>query len=145
MNPHADYVAPVTTGGWAQLQWYWTDTLWTGVYYGQSRVSLSQLRKGVSNNTTGASATMVNGVFVANNIAASPGAMERQQEWHVNLVYDPNPAIRLGLEYSWYQSHYARNLYATSTETLGTTTLSQNGLTSDGTVNTIRFSAQYFF
>jgi hypothetical protein len=132
INPNANYVAPVNTGGWAQLQWYWTDTLWTGVYYGQNRTSLSNMRKG-------------NSGAVTNAIAISPGAIERQQEWHVNLVYDPNPAIRLGLEYSWYQSHYARNLYATGTQAFGTTTITTNGLTSDGTVNTIRLSAQYFF
>jgi hypothetical protein len=70
----------------------------------------------------------------------SPGAIERQQEWHVNLVYDPNPAIRLGIEYSWYDSHYARNLYS-----IATVNGVPSGLTNDGKVNTVRFSAQYFF
>jgi len=126
-NPTANYVAPVNTGGWGQLMYYWTDTVWTGVYYGQNRTSLSQWRK--------------------NTISA--GAIERQQEWHVNLVYDPNPAIRLGIEYSWYDSHYARNLYVPGTYNWGTAAspiiASTNGLTSDGKENTVRFSAQYFF
>ena len=134
LQPNANFVAPVNTGGWAQLQWYWTDTLWSGFYYGQSRVSLSNARKNnipfLQNNNT-----------LSTLGAISPGAIERQQEYHVNLVYDPNPAIRLGLEYSWYQSHYARNLYNQN----GIVNGIPSGLTSDGNVNTVRFSAQYFF
>ena len=49
----------------------------------------------------------------------------------MNLVYDPNPAIRLGIEYSYYTTHFGKSPY-------------QN-LTSEGTVNMVRFSAQYFF
>ena len=45
------------------------------------------------------------------------------------------------LEYSYYISHYARNLYAQNGVLNGAT----SGLTNQGTVNTIRFSAQYFF
>ncbi len=117
--------------------YYWTDTLWTGVYYGQNRTSLSNVRK----NNFGYILAQ-NGTFGTLG-AASPGAIERQQEWHVNLVYDPNPAIRLGIEYSWYQSHYARNLYnLTGTPVTATSNL---GLSNDGTVSTVRFSAQYFF
>jgi len=130
MNPHANFVAPVDTGGWGQLQWYWTDTLWTGVYYAENHISLSGPR----------SATI------------SPGAIDYQKEWHVNLIYDPNPAIRLGIEYSWYQTHYARNQYATGTlvlnpaaATASQTTLVNGGLTSGGTANSLRLSAQYFF
>ncbi len=119
LSPNANFVAPVNTGGWAQLQFYWTDTLWSGFYYGQNVTSLSNIRRG---NVFGTAPTQA---------SISPGAIDRQQEYHVNLVYDPNPAIRLGLEYSYYQTHYARNMYPT--------------LTDDGKVNTVRFSAQYFF
>ena len=105
----ADYHAPVVTGGWAQLAYYWTDTIWSGFYYGQVKTNLSQWRK--------------------NQISSS--AIERQQEYIVNLVYDPNPAIRLGLEYSYYTTHFGKSQY-------------QN-LTSEGTVNMVRFAAQYFF
>ena len=70
--------APVVTGGWAQLVFYWTDTIWSGFYYGQIKADLSQFRK--------------------NQVSTS--AVERQQEYIVNLVYDPNPAVRLGLEYA---------------------------------------------
>ena len=63
-HPNADFVAPVVTGGWGQLAYYWTDTLWSGFYYGQVRRSLSQPRKN----------------------AISPGATEREQQYTVNLV-----------------------------------------------------------
>jgi len=135
----SNYVAPVTTGGWAQLQWYWTDTLWSGFYYGSSKNNLSALRKGTMYNpATGTSITTIAAYSTQNSI--SPGAIERQDEYHVNLVYDPNPAIRLGLEYSYYMSHYARNL-----DNLTIINGTPSGLTNQGTVNTIRFSAQYFF
>ncbi len=132
LHPNADYVAPVNTGGWAQLQWYWTDTLWSGFYYGQHRTSLSNARKG---NLYGY------GITSSTQSSISTGAIERQQEYHVNLIYDPNPAIRLGLEYSYYQTHFARNLYTTA----GTVYGYPSGLTSDGNVSSIRVSAQYFF
>ncbi len=143
--PNPNYVAPVNTGGWAQLQWYWTDTLWSGFYYGQNRTSMSQARKGLAAPGTGAPVVLgSNGVYYPDANAASPGAIERQQEYHVNLVYDPNPAIRLGIEYSLYQSHYANSQYNVYTTTASVTN-GAGGLTSDGKVSTIRFSAQYFF
>ena len=135
----ANYVAPVTTGGWAQLQWYWTDTVWSGFYYGQSKNNLSNLRKGTMYNpATGTSIATIAPYGSQGSIGT--GAIESQQEYHVNIAYDPNPAIRLGLEYSYYITHYARNLYD-----ITTINSIPSGLTSQGTVNTIRFSAQYFF
>lgn len=135
-NPNANYVAPVNTGGWAQIMYYWTDTLWSGFYYGQNATTLSRTRMGVY----GAGATAATG---APNTAEaiSPGAIQRQQEYHVNLVYDPNPAIRLGLEWSLYDSHYAANLYSVVSPAATAT----SGLTSQGKENTVRFSAMYFF
>jgi hypothetical protein len=112
-SPQANFVAPTATGGWGQLAFYFTDTVWAGFYYGQVRYNLSQNRKNV----------------------ASPGAIEREQQYVVNLVYDPNPAVRLGLEYAYTTSHYARNLYAQSS----------GSLTSEGSNNSVRFAAQYFF
>ena len=35
----ADFHAPVYTGGWGQLAFYWTDTVWSGFYYGQGKLS----------------------------------------------------------------------------------------------------------
>jgi hypothetical protein len=123
-NPVADFTAPVATGGWGQLSFYFTDTVWASFYYGQVNYSLSQARRGYYGLTyTG---------------MASPGAVSRQQQYVVNLVYDPNPAIRLGLEYAYTQSNYAKNLYAQAAAAGGS-------LTDYGSVNSVRFAAQYFF
>lgn len=108
-------VAPVVTGGWGQLAYYVTDTVWLGGYYGQTKVSLSQARKNSFPNTS----------------VAALGAVERVQQYMFNIVYDPNPAVRLGLEYSYFQTHYAKSIRPT--------------LDSDGNTNTVRFAAQYFF
>jgi hypothetical protein len=105
---NANYAAPVATGGWGQLAFYWTDTVWSGFYYGQTQVNLSQARK-----------------------ATTPSSgYERIQNYVVNLVYDPNPAIRLGLEYGYMTTHYAANV---------------SGLKNEGAVNQVRFGAAYFF
>jgi hypothetical protein len=112
-NPQADFHAPVATGGWGQLAYYFTDTVWTGFYYGQVKYNLSQARKN----------------------AISPGSVEREQQYAVNLVYDPNPAVRLGLEYTYTTTHYSRNLYANAS----------GSLASENSNNSIRFAAQYFF
>jgi len=141
--PNANYVAPVDTGGWAQLMYYFTDTVWTGFYYGQNVTNLSKARSGVFGTNGVPSAGGQYGI--TNGNAISPGAVAKQTEYHVNLVYDPNPAIRLGLEYSYYITHYAANLYNTYFVTNGTTTLPGGGLTNQGNVSTVRFSAQYFF
>jgi hypothetical protein len=105
----ADYHAPVVTGGWGQVTYYFTDTVWAGFYYGQVTTNLSQWRK--------------------NQISSS--AIDRQQEYIVNLIYDPNPAVRVGLEYSYYTTHYGKSQYP--------------NLTSEGNVNMVRLAAQYFF
>jgi len=110
-----DAVAPVVTGGWGQLAFYITDTVWLGGYYGQTKVALSQARKNS---------------FPATSVAAL-GAVERVQQYMFNIVYDPNPAVRLGLEYSYFQTHYAANL--------------RPNVENDGNANTVRFAAQYFF
>jgi hypothetical protein len=117
----ASYTAPVTSGGWAEVAFYLTDTVWTTFYYGQVETNLSQWRR--------------------NQI--DPLAINRKQQYMVNLIYDPNPAIRLGLEYSYYTTHYARNTSAFDPANPSSTTA--NGLKSNGTLSVIRFAAQYFF
>lgn len=111
-------VAPVVTGGWGQLAYYITDTVWMGGYYGQTVVNLSQNRRNAF--TAGAS-----------TVFGAAGSVNRVQQYMLNLVYDPNPAVRLGLEYSYFQTHFAANL--------------RPNVNNDGNTNTVRFAAQYFF
>ncbi len=114
----ADYHAPVVSGGWGQLAYYLTDTVWAGFYYGQFQTNLSQFRR--------------------NQIDIS--AIDRAQQYIVNLVYDPNPAIRLGIQYSYYTAHFPRNITA-----FDPTSTTVSGLKSNGDLSVVRFTAIYFF
>ncbi len=117
----ANYVAPVASGGWGQIAFYLTDTVWAGFYYGQLQTNMSQWR---SNQISG-------------------GAIDRLQQYVVNLVYDPNPAIRLGLEYAYYTTHYPRDISAFNPANPSST--SASGLKSSGSLSMVRFGATYFF
>ena len=117
----ANYTAPVTSGGWAEVSFYFTDTVWANFYYGQIQTNLSQWRR--------------------NQI--DPSAVDRNEQYMVNLIYDPNPAIRLGIQYSYYMTHYARNTSAFDPANPSSTTA--NGLKSNGTLSVVRFAAHYFF
>jgi hypothetical protein len=117
----ADYHAPVVSGGWAEVAFYFTDTVWAAFYYGQLQTNLSQFRR--------------------NQI--SPSAIDRAQQYIVNLVYDPNPVVRLGLQYSYYTAHFPRNVNAFDPANPSSTTAS--GLQGNGDLSVVRFSANYFF
>ena len=117
----ADYHAPVVTGGWGEVAFYFTDTVWAGFYYGQFQTNLSQFRR--------------------NQISAS--AIDRAQQYIVNLVYDPNPTIRLGLQYSYYTAHWARNVSSFNPANPSSDTAS--GLKNNGDLSVIRFAAIYYF
>ena len=131
LNPQADFHAPVVTGGWGQLAYYFTDTVWAGFYYGQVVTNLSQARAGRVSSA---------GVSSAGSISA--GAIDRLQQYVVNLVYDPNPAIRLGVQYAYYTTHYAKNLWA---QPFNAAAGQGGSLENYGNVSTIRATAQYFF
>jgi len=109
----ADYHAPVMTGGWGQIAFYWTDTVWSGFYYGQNQLQLSGPRK----------------------LSMPNSAIERVQHYAVNLVYDPNPAIRLGLEYNYITTHYGANF----------SNAAPDQLKNEGDVTAVHFAASYFF
>ncbi len=117
----ANYVAPVASGGWGQLMFYFTDTVWANFEYGQLQANLSQWRR--------------------NQIGT--GAVDRVQHYVLNLIYDPNPAIRLALEYAYYTTHWARDTSAFNPANPSSSTA--NGLKSNGSLSTVRFGAQYFF
>lgn len=158
----SDFHAPVTSGGWGQLFFYWTDTLWSGFYYGQAVIrksAASSTSAGLQNGfatvpvTSGANGTSVSYVTLGDLSALSnaPGTtIDRQTNWVVNLIYDPNPAIRLGIEYSHIMSHYPLTMQGAVAVTAanGTTsvvTIPNGALKNSGTLDVIHFSAQYFF
>lgn len=119
-----DYVAPAVWGGWGQLFYYLNDQWSVNFQYGTARATYSEV---VS--------------------AAFPFAWERVDHYIANLIYDVNPAIRLGLEGSYVTTRYAAPLSVSTTTANGTSA----GGTGSGIVKTdghmwgARFAAYYFF
>ena len=168
----SDYHAPVTSGGWGELFFYWTDTLWSGFYYGQS-----QIRKSYASSVSGAAAALGGNAGIQNGFATVPvysGAngtsvsyvnlgdlsalsnapgttVDRVQNYVVNLIYDPNPAVRLGIEYTHTTTHYPGTIQGvmaiagTSSGPTTTVVIPNGALKNSGSLDVLRFSAQYFF
>lgn len=114
-----DYVAPTAYAWYAQMGFYFTDKLWANLYYGQVKNNLSYRylwNSGVTN------------------------AIRTHQQWSANLIYDVNPAIRMGLQYTYMGTGYSG--YGTSGSDPCTTT---GVLGRSGSLNSARFAAWYFF
>jgi hypothetical protein len=124
------YTVPVTTGGWGQISYYITDKVYVNGLYGYLR------------NFTSATYDAMN----------SYNDIVRNQQYIVNMLYDVNPAVRFGVEYSYIQTTYAGqgNGYL-----LGSTTAVSNStstgtptsavLSPKGDVQTGRIAFWYFF
>jgi hypothetical protein len=98
---------PVTSGMWAQLTYYWTDKWFSNALWGyQSNYTSQNYRR-------------VNGTTPRN-----------LQNFIFNIMYDPNPAIRLALEYTRITTAY------------GGWTATTEG---KGKLDAVRFGAYYFF
>jgi hypothetical protein len=104
---------PTTYGAWAQATYYFTDKLFTSGLYGFQKNSISRI---VS--------------------TANPDATDRLENYVVNLMYDVNPAMRFGLEYTRIRIHYGAARAATA---------NTSALDGEGTINAVRFGAYYFF
>jgi hypothetical protein len=98
-------------GGWAEVTYYLTDKLSTNlIYAGQIN---NQSQQFIAAQTVGGT------------------AVRRINEVNVNLLYDVNPAIRLGVEYDYVSTVYAYNQTA--------------DVSNKGNFNSVRFGAYYFF
>ncbi len=75
---NADYAVPVTTGGWAQVSYYFTDKVYTNGLFGYNRNYESAIYKEIY-----------------------PNQINQWQQWIINVIYDVNPAVRFGVEYSY--------------------------------------------
>lgn len=103
----ADFKASTVAGGWAQLVYYLTD-----------KVSVSgQAAHAVSNMSR---------IHRANQ----PNAVHKADRYLINVIYDINAAIRLGMEGSYVYTAYAAPV---------------SGLADRGSFYSIRFAAYYFF
>lgn len=84
------WTVPVTTGGWGQLSYYITDKVYLNGLYAYNRNFTSEL---------------YNMEF--------PNQMRRWEQIIGNVIYDVNPAVRVGLEYTYASAGY--NYYAVNT------------------------------
>ncbi len=116
-----DFVAPTAFGGYAQLGFYFTDRVWANLYYGFVQNNISNTAQWYNPTTP------VN-------------AIKNHQQWSINVLYDVNPAVRLGLQYTYMATGYAR--YGTDTEACNPAAAN---LAKSGTLNSIRAAAWYFF
>jgi hypothetical protein len=102
-----DLATPTFWGGWGQLFFYLTNTVSTNVQYGQVKYNASQSYRAANVNT-------VKDV--------------RHYIW--NIIWDPNPAVRVGAQLSRVYTQYMAP----------TATLRDNGA-----FNEVRIAAYYFF
>jgi hypothetical protein len=111
---------PKTYGGWGCLTYYFTDTVYINGIYTTRTNNFSQYR--------------------ANNTPAGNGSISTDKLYLVNVMWDVNPAVRLGIEYSRYVTGYGG--YAAD---------AVNGanpvglLDSGGKADNVRIAATYFF
>jgi hypothetical protein len=78
-----NYGRPVTNGVQGMLQFYWTDDLYSMVWYGQTRASYSKHRI----------------PLIAN--------IQNQQMFVTNIMYNASDAVRLGLEWDHVSTSYS--------------------------------------
>ena len=106
-----DYAYPRLSGGRGQVSYWITNSLFITGWYGQMRYTLSDRYKTVNRN-----------------------AIEREQQYIVNLSYDVNQAMRFGLEWDYIKTEYAN--YSAATAPF---------LDKSGDMHAIRIGAWYFF
>lgn len=109
------YSAPVVTGGYAQLQYYFTNRLFATGWYGYGKTNMS---------TT------------YSQVAANANGVKTLQHIMVNLSYDVNPAVRLGIEYANIYTRYANYQAVVA---------GSQYYDSKGSLNSVRVGAWYFF
>ena len=79
------YAVPVSTGGWGQISYYLTDKVFVNGLYGFMWNNFSQLYQ-----------------------KQYPDDTVRWQNFIVNILYDVNPAIRIGAEYAYVDVNFCR-------------------------------------
>jgi hypothetical protein len=130
-----DYAYPRIFGGWAQMTYFFTDKFFVTGWYGQMDYNNSARFKNLTTTTAGTT-------YANNNVITG------ETQYIVNLSYDVNPAMRLGLEWDYIKTKYANygNNIPGSTPAPPANTV-RSGLYADktGSINAFRFGAWYFF
>jgi hypothetical protein len=126
-NP--DYKYPKVWGGWGQVSYWFTNNLFISGWYGHMSYDMSNRYKYQAAS---------NGQWINNN------NIQSETQYIVNLSYDVNPAMRLGLEWDYIKTRYAN--YGTPIPTTPTS-LPLTGYYADktGSMNAFRIGAWYFF
>lgn len=106
---------PVASGAWVSSTYYFTDALFTNALFGFQRSGFSE----------------------AYSLKASPSNVEYFSNLVVNLMYDVNPAVRLGLEYTYIRTQY--NLDQSYIKG------KQSEFDREDNLHAVRFGAYYFF
>jgi hypothetical protein len=124
--PLNDFIAPRLYGAWGQVTYYLTNDVVVNGYYGYLRNELSQRYM---------------------NVNASP--VISNAECILNLLYDVNPAIRVGVEYAYIRTAYANYTQypknGAGTSYSPSTSLHYSGPDKEGTLHSVRIGAFYFF
>jgi len=122
---------PKTYGGWGGLTYYFTDAVSiNGIY--STRTNQFSYQDNLSFGT----GAVANGT----NYRSLGNVVRNNQMYLVNVMWDVNPAVRLGIEYSRYQTNYGG--YGVSA-TQGA--IAAGNLDSKGTSDNVRVGAYYFF
>ncbi len=104
-----DAAAPTAWGLFSQLSFWFTDTLWINGMYGYLKYNFSEIARD-----------------------AAPNAVNMNQTYAVNLLWDANQAIRFGLQWTHLFTGYNRASGAAYDDRTGT-------------MDVYRFAAWYFF
>jgi len=126
-NP--DYKYPKITGGWGQITYFFTDKLFMSGWYGYMKYDVSTRVK---------YQTASNGQWINNNFVQS------ETQYIVNLSYDVNPAMRLGLEWDYIKTNYV-NYGSPIPTTPPSAPLTGYYADKKGSLNAFRIGAWYFF
>jgi len=84
-DPTFEVRYPMTSGGWAQLTFYYTDKMFSNLLFGWQKNSWSQPY-----------------------MDANAGAVRYLQNWIFNVMYDVSPAVRFGAEYTRIMGSYSQ-------------------------------------
>jgi hypothetical protein len=81
--------------------------------------------------------------FYYGQVQTNTNQWRGDQQYGVNLIYNPKPAIRLGFEYAYYTTRSAKD--ANAFDLANPSSAAGTGLQNKGTLTVISFAAQYLF
>jgi hypothetical protein len=123
-----NYGVPVTTGGWGQISFYFTDKVYFNGLYGYLRNNVSS--------------------YYGNLF---PNQIKQNTQYIGNILYDVNPAVRVGLEYTYIRTGFdgfglnnGGNAAPANGQLTGYTTVGTL-LGTSGSVQCARIAFWYFF